>query len=685
MKISYSSILKKIVCFICLTLYISHYAIGQRQLSNPTSSPEAKALYCYIQSISGKKILSGQMWSGWGFDELAYIQTNTGKSPAIMGYDFIQESVNNKQVTLATNWWKKGGIPTMMWHFGAPGHGEGYTSSQIKITIDNCFIPGTPEYVEFWAELTKKADHLQALRDANIPILWRPFHELNGGWFWWGKEGGTQFKRLWVTMYDYFVKTRKLNNLIWVLCYTGSPDGSFFPGNQYVDIAGGDEYATTNDPQLALYNKVKSSIVGNVMPITLHECGIPPDPNKSLSTGAMFSWWMIWHTSFLQNMDKTYLNSTFNHDVILTLDELPNIMTSCGGSTNPVPSVTLNSPTNNSSVCLGISVTINATTAISRGSVSKVDFYDGNRLLVSDNTAPYSYTWAYPATGIHTVRAIATSALNVTSAESLSSITVNPPTPIEPFMQINGGTWTAQATATLCSGGNLAIGPHPLNVAGWSWNGPGNFTANTREISFPTITAAKAGLYVVSYLDVNGCTSSSNINAAVNASPVVTITSPANNANLASSAISITANVVGTGITNVQFYNSSTLVSTDATAPYGLLWDSKINGNYTLSVKASNTNCADTATVKVYVNMVTGLVENESSNSIACFPNPFNHFFTIKAPGKFDYVIYDLTGNEADKGSAEHAITIGSNLLPGIYSVKILDASKSNLIKISKY
>ncbi|MBC7387650.1 MAG: hypothetical protein H7329_00425, partial [Opitutaceae bacterium] len=58
--------------------------------------------------------------------------------------------------------------------------------------------------------------------------------------------------------------------------------------------------------------------------------------------------------------------------------------------------------------------------------------------------------------------------------------------------------------------------------------------------------------------------------------------------------------------------------------------------------------------------------------------------FTIKAPGKFDYVIYDLTGNEAGKGSAENTVTIGENLSPGIYSVKILNASKSNLIKISK-
>ncbi|MBC7388705.1 MAG: T9SS type A sorting domain-containing protein [Opitutaceae bacterium] len=685
MKIYSPSVFRIIAGFFCLTLYFSNHAVGQRQLSNPASSPEAKALYCYIQSMSGKKILSGQMWSGWGFDELAYIQTNTGKSPAIMGYDFIQQSANNTQVTLATNWWKKGGIPTMMWHMGAPGHGEGYESSKMSANINNCLDKNTPEGKIFWADLAQKADLLQKLRDANIPILWRPFHELSGNWFWWSKEGGAQFKKLWIAMYNYYVNERKLNNLIWVFCYSGDPNVSFFPGNQYVDIAGGDTYAGTNDPQLGLYNKVKSNIAGNVMPICLHECGIIPDPNKALSTGAMFSWWMIWHTSFLQNMDKAYLKSSFNHDVILTLDELPNIMTACGGSNNPTPAVQLNSPTNNSNVCLGTPVTVSATATISNGTVSKVDFYDGATLLNSDNLAPYSYAWTNPSTGIHTVRAVATSALNVASAESSSSITVNPPTPIEPFMQVNGGTWTGQVSATLCAGGNLAIGPHPTVTAGWSWTGPGNFTATTREISFPAITVAKAGTYVVSYKDVNGCTSSSNVSVAVNPSPVVTITSPANNATLASSTMNITANVVGTGIANVQFYNGATLIGSDANAPFSFLWDSKINGTYNLSVKASNANCADTATVKVNVSMVTGLEEIESGSAIACFPNPFNHSFTIKAPGKFDYVIYDLTGNEASKGSAENTITIGENLSPGIYSVKILNASKSNLIKISKF
>jgi Glycosyl hydrolase family 26/Ricin-type beta-trefoil lectin domain-like/Secretion system C-terminal sorting domain len=324
---------------LCLILLLgfSFTTNAQRVLANPNATNEAKALYKYIQDMYGKKILSGQMWSGFSGDELAYIQTNTGKQPAIRGMDFITESQNNAEVQRATDWWKTGGIPTIMWHWGAPSKGEGYPSSQLTIDINRCFQPGTAEYISFWNELRIKADHLQTLRDANIPVLWRPFHELNGGWFWWSKGGAAQFIRLWTTMYNYFVNDRKLNNLIWVLCYTGSPDGSWFPGNQYVDIGGADTYTSSTGPQLSMFNQTKNSLGGNVMPIAFHECGTPPNPDQCLSQGAMWSWWMEWHTSWLYNLDKAYLKTLYNHSLVITKDEVPNIMAVYGGTTPPPP------------------------------------------------------------------------------------------------------------------------------------------------------------------------------------------------------------------------------------------------------------------------------------------------------------------------------------------------------------
>jgi Glycosyl hydrolase family 26 len=319
--------MKILVLTIVLILSFSPVMQAQKknQLSNKNASREAVALYAYINDLFGKKTLSGQMFSGWGFDEINYVHSITGKYPAIKGFDFIQSAQNDSIVNGSIQWWKEGGIPTIMWHWGAPGIGEGYPNSKKEIDIGKCFEKGTVEYDSFWTEIKLKADLLERLQKANVPVLWRPFHELNGNWFWWGKQGPEKFKRLWITMYDYYTRERKLNNLIWVLCYTGQPDSAWYPGDQYVDIAGADTYTKSNEPQTEMYNKVKD-IVGTRIPITFHECGVPPDPEKCLKEHTMWSWWMEWHTSHLQNLDKEYLKYIYNHDLIITKDEVPDIL-----------------------------------------------------------------------------------------------------------------------------------------------------------------------------------------------------------------------------------------------------------------------------------------------------------------------------------------------------------------------
>jgi hypothetical protein len=106
---------------LCLILLIGCTCVShaQRNLSNPNASKEAVALYRYIQDVFGKKILSGQMWSNYSGDELAYIQTHTGKQPALRGMDFMTSSSNNAEVQRAIDWWRSGGIPTIMWALGS--------------------------------------------------------------------------------------------------------------------------------------------------------------------------------------------------------------------------------------------------------------------------------------------------------------------------------------------------------------------------------------------------------------------------------------------------------------------------------------------------------------------------------------------------------------------------------------
>jgi rhamnogalacturonan endolyase len=289
----------------------------------PDASPEARALLNYLYSIYGKKTLSGQMWAPWGNDEIKTVYEITGKYPAIRGMDYIHEKANKHENELAIEWWKAGGIPTIMWHWGAPSKGEGYEQSKMTIDIDRCFEPGTEEYKAMWSDLKRIADHLTELRDANVPILWRPMHECDGNWFWYGKGGGERFVKLWKIMFDYFTRERKLNNLIWVLCHTGDPSANWDPGKDYYDLAGGDTYG--KGIQATLFNKLKA-IHGETIPIPYHECGTIPDPDECFKNNITWSWWMLWHTSHLTNHNKDELIRIYNHDLILTRDELPNIM-----------------------------------------------------------------------------------------------------------------------------------------------------------------------------------------------------------------------------------------------------------------------------------------------------------------------------------------------------------------------
>jgi Glycosyl hydrolase family 26 len=284
----------------------------------PNSSPEVKVVLKYIQQNFGKKILAAQ--HGGQLSRATYVFNTTGKYPAIWGTDLISRARDDNNFAFVTDVWKRGAIPTIMWHWGAPTKGDGYEQSKSTIDVNQCFKEGTPEYTAMWVDLKSRADFLTRLRDAHVPVIWRPMHECSGGWFWWDKSGGEPFKKLWKTMYDYFTKDRGLNNLIWVLGFCGNPKAAYYTGEGTYDIIGGDTYGGTG-PWASLYNNVKS-IGGTKTPICLHECGTPPVPDQCQSQNAMWSWFMVWD-SFIQRVDKTLLKNVYTSDLVLTLDKLP--------------------------------------------------------------------------------------------------------------------------------------------------------------------------------------------------------------------------------------------------------------------------------------------------------------------------------------------------------------------------
>jgi mannan endo-1,4-beta-mannosidase len=297
----------------------------RRELSNPAASPEARRLYRYLWSIYGRRTLAGQQERPVGpRDELDYLERVTGRLPALLGLDYIIPSENAGVNARAVAWHRSGGIVTLCWHWGAPDIGTGYENSKKDFDVAAALTPGTTQNRLMRAQMGEIADLLAELRERKVPVLWRPFHEFSGDWFWWGKHGPEAFKSLWRLMYEDYVVRRRLDNLIWVLGWAGqNVDPAYWPGRAYVDVAGADLYVDDHGPLAKMFGQVKA-IVGDDVPICLHENGPVPDP-ATLGPEADWLWFMTWHSRWLKDPSQNSaeaLRRFYRSERYLTRDEL---------------------------------------------------------------------------------------------------------------------------------------------------------------------------------------------------------------------------------------------------------------------------------------------------------------------------------------------------------------------------
>ncbi len=426
--------------------------------------------------MKGKLILSGQQDSPWGINELTYIKSTTGKQPVLRGMDFIHAGDNDGEVQRAIDWWKAGGIPTIMWHWGAPTKGDGYEQSKMTIDIGHCFTDGTAEYTAFWAELKNKADLLQKLEDAGVPVLWRPYHEFDGNWFWWSKQGAAPFRKLWTTMFDYFVRERGLSNLIWVLCYTSTVDPAWYPGDAYVDVVGADTYNSGDGPQMTMFNKLKS-LTNDRYPIAYHECGIPPVPEECLLQGGMWSWWMEWHTDWLTGVDKNYLSTVYNHNLVVTLDEVPPLMDYYGKDTCEASSVFPRYRIEGDEWIERSLIQLDSGKTVTLDpQVTGEGMWSWSGLGTSGSQATQTITLGTP--GI--ARGVFINSCGTASTVLFHVIDTCPPVTITPKAQVQGSSWKTETEVTLTAGQYVRLSPATDAAGTWKWiQGAGS---SSREI-----------------------------------------------------------------------------------------------------------------------------------------------------------------------------------------------------------
>lgn len=334
-----------------------------RQLSNPNASDSAKRLYNYLCDQYGNHILSGQQeycgshnynlyadpdnYIKDNEQEFEYIQEKTGKMCAVRGIDFLNYRSNatwDDNAAERTIQWvnEYKGIATVVWHWSVPSeesstdcnfYVESASANYTTFSISRALEEGTWENEVLMADIAEIAKQLTKLKEADVPVLWRPLHEAEGGWFWWGAEGAENCKKLYRLLYDQLTNVYGLDNLIWVwtgYAYSTSPD--WYPGDDVVDIVGYDKYnAVDGLPNLSsisstFYSLVKSTD-GKKM-VTMSENDSIPSLENLLNDKAGWLYFCPWYMNYLtseQNNPVDNLIEIYNSEYCITLDELPDL------------------------------------------------------------------------------------------------------------------------------------------------------------------------------------------------------------------------------------------------------------------------------------------------------------------------------------------------------------------------
>ncbi len=196
--------------------------------------------------------------------------------------------------------YKNGSIIALTWHSVRPTDDEPVTfrdSVQGKLTdyeFQQLLTPGTPIYNRWCAQVDVIAGFLRQLRDANVPVLYRPYHEVNGNWFWWGyRPGRDGSAALYRQLYDRFVNVHHLDNLIWVWNVNApggaaGPSEDYYPGAAYADVVSMDIYGEFKQEY---YDSMLKIAAGK--PIALGEVGGIPSLDV-LAAQPKWTYFMTW-------------------------------------------------------------------------------------------------------------------------------------------------------------------------------------------------------------------------------------------------------------------------------------------------------------------------------------------------------------------------------------------------------
>lgn len=283
---------------------------------NPNATPEAAKLLAYLAQVSGRQIISGQHTQTIPMEEITYIENVTGRKPKLRGFELLSYSPNinyadageacltevreNKNTLEAALKWamETDGIVTFSFHWFSPlgGRDKSFYAVNTDFDPEQVLVEGTREREAFFHDMAVIAECLKPFYDNRIPVLWRPFHESDGTWFWWGRKGPRVASELYKLMFHYFVDVCHLDNLLWVWnCRL--KEG--YPGDEYVDVVSVDVYleAASDTDYSQEYEALVAATSANKV-AALAEVGYLPDIEMLEQSGTPWAYFMLWSKEF---------------------------------------------------------------------------------------------------------------------------------------------------------------------------------------------------------------------------------------------------------------------------------------------------------------------------------------------------------------------------------------------------
>jgi beta-xylosidase len=333
------------------------------------------------------------------------------------------------------------------------------------------------------------------------------------------------------------------------------------------------------------------------------------------------------------------------------------------------PTVSLTAPANNSTYTTLETVTLSADAADADGTVSKVEFFDGNTLLASDNVAPYSYSWTGMSNGTHTITAIATDNSGLTTTSTAVTVTIQgvqapyngTPFPIPGIIQFEeydlGGNGVAYLDNTPGSEVTPAVNYRP-----------------TEDVDIETCTDTGGGYNVGFATNGEWLEYTVKVQAAGNYDMDLRV------------ACMGEGRTVALGMDGTDFASNVAIPNTGGWQAWTTTSVKNIPlkaGQQIMRLTIGATDYVNLNYVQFKPSTVTGL-ESDEMTHIRWYPNPYTDLFHLEMSGKFDYQLMNLEGQVMEEGKSEGKADLGKNCPKGMYMLKVMQGSQSRILKVVK-